>query len=406
MAFSSLPLSYCTNVHPCRSVADVDGALERYTAPVRDRCGFDIAAGLWLPSAAAVEAAGSAVALHSIADSLRRRNLTCYTLNAFPYGDFHSARVKENVYLPDWSDLRRADYTLTCAQLLAGLLVGDTDGSISTLPLGFSGFDHPPDFLDRAIEQLLRVAGELAEIFARTGKRIRLAIEPEPFCLLEQTEPTVAFFARLFAEAERRGCASTAREYLGVCYDVCHQAVEFEDAAWAVERIDSAGIRINKVQISCAIELEDPTEVTQRNALARFVEPRYLHQTMARAADGTILRAIDLAEQLVQSPSPQWLAARPWRVHFHVPVDAQRLGVLGTTRHELVRALSAIGRLSYAPHLEVETYTWPVLPGHDAMELVEGLAREMLATRTLIGPVGRSPIDTGSNDIDGKMSGF
>lgn len=384
MSFSSLPLSYCTNVHPCRSVADVDGALERYTAPVRDRCGFEIAAGLWLPAAAAEEAASSAVGLQSIADSLRRRDLTCYTLNAFPYGDFHGARVKENVYLPDWSDSRRADYTLTCARLLAGLLVGDADGSISTLPLGFGGFEHAPDFLDRSIEQLLRVVDELGRIYARTGKRIRLAIEPEPFCLLEQTEPTVEFFERLFAVAARRGCEAAARDCLGVCYDVCHQAVEFEDAAWAVRRLDGAGVRINKVQISCAIELEDPNDPAQRGALARFVEPRYLHQTMARGTDGTILRAVDLEHALVQSPSSEWLAARPWRVHFHVPVDAPRLGLLNTTRNELARALAAIARLSYAPHLEVETYTWPVLPGGDATELVDGLACEILATRRMI----------------------
>lgn len=384
MAFSSLPLSYCTNVHPCRSVADVDGALERYTAPVRDRCGFAIAAGLWLPATAADEAASSPAMLQSIADSLARRNLTCYTLNAFPYGDFHGARVKENVYLPDWSDPRRTDYTVTCARLLASLLVGDDDGSISTLPLGFSGFEHPRDFHDRAIEQLLRVARELALIYDRTGKRIRLAIEPEPFCLLEHTETTIAFFERLFATAERLGRAAEAREYLGVCYDVCHQAVEFEDAAWAVESFDAAGIRINKVQISCAIELDDPTDVAQREALSRFAEPRYLHQTMARAADGAILRVIDLEASFVQSPPPRWLDARPWRVHFHVPVDARRLGVLHTTRGELERALAAIGRLDYAPHLEVETYTWPVLPGRESVDLVEGLARELLATRELI----------------------
>ena len=59
--------------------------------------------------------------------------------------------MKENVYLPDWSSPQRRAYTERCAALLAGLLPeGVHEGSISTVPLGFKGFDHPPEFIDRS----------------------------------------------------------------------------------------------------------------------------------------------------------------------------------------------------------------------------------------------------------------
>jgi len=384
MSFSSLPLGYCTNVHPCRSAVDVPPMLDRHTLPVRKRCGFEIAAGLWLPEAAVREATASAATLHDLAGALADRGLTCHTLNAFPFGDFHGDRVKETVYLPDWTEPRRLDYTLACATLLAALLPEDVAGSISTLPLGFKQHVSSPTFIDEAGDRLLACARGLEELHQQTGRLVRLAIEPEPLCVLETTDETLRFFTRLFERAAERGIEECARRHLGVCYDVCHQAVEFEDAAAAIAAYPAAGVRINKVQISCAVEVADPLDPDQRAALAAYVEPRYLHQTFGRAADGSISSVADLSTEFVREPPVEWLSCRPWRVHYHVPVDAERIGPLGTTRGDLKQALHAIGRLDYAPHLEVETYTWPVLPGADPVDLVEGLARELLATRALI----------------------
>lgn len=378
MAFSPLPLAYCTNVHPCRAVADVPTVLDRHALAVREQCGFGISVGLWLPEAAVADPAAGATA----ADALARRGLTCHTLNAFPFGDFHGARVKEQVYLPDWADRRRLDYTLACARLLVALVPPGGEGSISTLPLGFKGFGHGPDFMAAASDALLTAARELAAIEAATGRVIRLALEPEPCCVLETTAETVAFFTALFERAARAGIEQEARRHLGVCYDVCHQAVEFEDAATAIATLAAAGIRINKVQISCAIEASDPTEPAERAALLAYVEPRYLHQTFARDVGGALHHAVDLTADLIADPA--WHARGPWRIHYHVPVDAERIGPLHTTRGELLRALAAIRALDYAPHLEVETYTWPVLPGADPVDLAAGIARELIATRALI----------------------
>lgn len=390
MTLSTLPLSYCTNVHPGRTLPEVEHGLDQFTVNLRRNFGAPLAAGLWLADSVVRELRSDPQCLPRFADGLRRRELTCHTLNAFPFGDFHSPRVKENVYLPDWTSAARREYTLGCAEVLATLLPENIDGSISTVPLGFKGFNHPPEFLDCAADALIDTSAALERLRSETGKRITLAIEPEPLCVLETTAEAIAFFERLFRRAADRGQAAlaAARDHLGLCYDVCHQSVEFEDMAASITAIDRAGIHINKVHITCAIELANPAEnIDGRRMLARYVEPRYLHQTLARTRAGEILRVVDLDEKTALEPSGEFLNADRWRVHFHVPVNAEQLGPLDTTRADLVRALSAVAQLDYAPHLEVETYTWQVLPGGEQTDLVQGFTRELVATREMLAAI-------------------
>ena len=213
-----------------------------------------------------------------------------------------------------------------------------------------------------------------------------MAIEPEPFCELETTAETIAFFQSLWRVA---GMAEECvRTHIGVCYDVCHQAVEFEDAREAIQTLSHHAIRINKVQISCAIQIDQPaTNPLALAALKHYVEPKYLHQTFARRPSGEVIRVIDLTNDMITSPDEAFRTADCWRIHFHVPVNATQLGPLGTTRAAVVDALSAVARLDYAPHLEVETYTWEVLPGVRSTDLVEGLSRELDATRQLLAAI-------------------
>ncbi len=390
MTLSELPLGYCTNVHPGRTVAEVEHGLDEYTLPVAAACGEKLAAGLWLARSVVDELFEFPGRWDHFTAGVHERGLVVYTLNAFPFGDFHSERVKENVYVPDWTEPSRTTYTVDCAAVLARLLPDGIDGSISTVPLGFKGFDHPDDFEARAVEQLVAAAGALAAIREQHGRTIRLAIEPEPLCLLETTDEAIGFFDRLRSKADELGAGDVVREHVGLCYDVCHQSVEFEDVAASIRAIDEAGIRINKVHVTCAIRLENPSDAEARATLAQYVEPRYLHQTTARTADGRVLREVDLSTDLTGSPPDEFLAADEWRIHYHVPVNAESLGPLSTTRGDLRVALAAVRDLDYAPHLEVETYTWDVLPGAAPESLVEGLTRELTATRTLLDEVATS----------------
>src|SRR4051794_24432154 len=215
MSLSQLPLSYCTNVHPGRSIAEVEAGLDRYTVPIARGVGRPLAAGLWLANPVVNELLGTPDGLPRFAEDLARRGLTCHTLNAFPFGDFHSARVKENVYLPDWSHPDRLAYTIRCATVLAAFLPAGVDGSISTLPLGFKHFQHPPEFNAVVADQLIACASALVDLRGRTGRVIRLAIEPEPLCIIETTAEAIAFFQRLWTRAQTAGDQQAVREHLG-----------------------------------------------------------------------------------------------------------------------------------------------------------------------------------------------
>lgn len=389
MPQSPLPLSYCTNLHPGLTIAQVERGLIDFTVPAGKQFGSPLAAGLWLAQPVIRELVAEPDRVRRFAERVSELGLCSYTLNAFPFGDFHSERVKENVYLPDWTQASRLEYSWDCSRVLAELIrttmPNETEGSLSTVPLGFKALANAADFESNCISNLIEFARRLARLESETGQVIRLAIEPEPCCVLETTAETVAFFGRLRDRAANENMLDSVNKYIGVCYDVCHQSVEFEDVAESIATLERESIRINKVHITCALQLTRPGEnAAAREALAHFVEPRYLHQTFAKSATGVVRSVLDLTADLARTPPADFKNADCWRVHFHVPVNADRVGPLETTREDLKFALAAVHKLAYLPHLEVETYTWNVLPGADKPDLVTGLATELSATRTLL----------------------
>lgn len=393
MTLSSLPLSYCTNVHPGRTVAEVIDGLSSHSAEIQQKLDFPMAAGLWLPASAVRELTEEPEKMETLAQTLWQHDLCCYTLNTFPFGDFHSERVKEQVYLPDWTSQARVIYTEECANLLGQLLPEGAEGSLSTVPLGGRMNPHGPEFHAVCFANLIRVARHLHVLHQSTGRKIRLGLEPEPMCEMSGTAGwTLPVFHRLFEQAAALNCESLVREYIGVCYDVCHQAVEFEDVRHSIREFVRHGIRINKVHITNAAELPDPAKNKEgREALLQFVEPRYLHQTYAQFSDGHVESRLDLlTEDILRNPADAFLKADRWRVHFHVPIYAESLGPLKTTRPDLAAALLEVARLDYAPHLEVETYTWPVMPGDSSAAettLADRIAMELQSAGELLGDI-------------------
>jgi sugar phosphate isomerase/epimerase len=408
MSLSPLPLGYCTNVHPATTTAEVNFGLHQFSGPVSRKLGQPMAAGLWLAKTVIDELQANPTSLAQLQQTLEAEHLVCYSLNAFPYGNFHGSRVKEQVYLPDWSAASRVEYTLACAEVLAQLLPPHiSEGSISTVPLGFANTTYAPAAIPQAvtfaaaIPNVLEVARRLKELESRTGKSIRLAIEPEPCCVLETTPQAIEFFDLLFNSAADQGVLETTRQTIGLCYDVCHQAVEFEEISPSIAALDQRGIRINKLHITCALHLDHPADnPAARQYLASFAEPRYLHQTIARTATANgsditlgasprVIRHVDLSHDFAMNPPQTFLEADAWRIHFHVPVNKEHVGPLSTTRPQLEEAIAAVATLSYAPHLEVETYTWPVLPdsappSSGKSDLVAGLTAEMKSTQLLL----------------------
>jgi sugar phosphate isomerase/epimerase len=384
-------LTYCSNIHAGETWAEVSAALDGALPEIRRALAFDgpMAIGLRLSAQAAGELE-QPDRLDAFRAFLRDGRYYVPTINGFPYGAFHGERVKERVYLPDWRDPARLTYTNRLSSLLAVLLAdaGLGEGSVSTVPGAFKRDVKSQDD-ERAIAyHVLDHAAHLVALHQRTGVVVALAIEPEPACFIETTTEAVDFFTRyLFDPATlaswgaARGLAlrvDEVRRHVGLCFDTCHMAVEFEHASVALERLDAAGIRVPKFQISSAIRVSRPAAGSPaRQALAKFADDTYLHQVVEER-DGALTRYVDLPEAL-QSPSAN---ADEWRVHFHVPVFLESMGALGTTQRDLVGVLDLIKQRRAGACLEVETYTWDVLPPeYKQLDMNAAIARELAWTR-------------------------
>lgn len=384
-AGETLWLSYGMNVHAGGDVAALERALDETLPRVRSTLGVTGPFGLALRFDAATvhRLDGDASGLRALAERMAEERYVPFTGNAFVLGGFHGRALKDAVYDPPWGHPDRTAYTLAFARVLAALAPASAgELSLSTAPGAWRGWRLSPGQPRVAADALREVAAGLLEIEQETGRRVRLGLEAEPRCTLETTLDVIDFFEG----GLRPGMDERLTPYIGVCYDVCHQAVMHEDPEVALDALAAEEIAIVKVQASSALELRDPRDAAARAQLASFDEPTYLHQVGARTSSGRVQMAEDLAAVL-HDPSGRWLDWAPWRVHFHVPVFRETLvGGLHSTQADLKRVLARVAGGGITPHVEVETYTFDVLPeaerdagsGHD---LVGCLARELAWTR-------------------------
>jgi hypothetical protein len=383
-------LTYCTNIHPGVTWPELREVLEGPVPAVRAAVAPGRPFGLGLRIAAdAAETLAAAEATEELRALLAGQDLYLFTLNGFPYGAFHGTRVKERVYQPDWRHEARLAYTDRLADLLVRLLPDDPSiqGSISTVPGTFRPLAAEPGAVARMTGLYVHHAAHLIEIERRTGRAIALAIEPEPACFLETTDEAVAYFTdHLFGREARRllvevtgiapGEAEAAlRRHLGLCLDLCHAAVEFESPADMVRLIRSAGIAVPKLQVTAGLHLPRVDRAALER-LATFDDGVYLHQVVERGSGG-LVRYTDLPEALAAARGRD-LGGIEWRVHFHVPVFHADLEGFTTTRGFLEDVLALHRAAPLSAHLEVETYTFDVLPeAYRAAGPVEAIVREL-----------------------------
>jgi hypothetical protein len=391
-------LCYSTLVHAADDWDELWASLQDYLPKVKQRVCPDapLAVSIRLSAATVDRLLADQTAMADLRSFLSTEDLYVVTANAFPYGPFKNRLVMETVFEPDWRERRRAEYTKGVATILSSLADSGTSPTIQTAPLGFK--PHvTPGVVERFTEGVLGVVAHLVEIARETGTRVRLGLEPEPFCLLETTEEAVAYFHdELFTDAAAArlatltgiaaaDAATALRDHLGVVFDICHQAVEFEDIGASLDALVAAEVPIVKLQVAAAMRIPVVTpEIVDQ--LGQFTDTVYLSQTMERRGAGPIRRFLNLRDALTcWEPGG---AATEWRTHFHVPVFLDELGVLGTTRFAIAEALAKHRATPLSDQVEIETYTWDVLPARfKSGDIVEYLERELTWVLTeLTGP--------------------
>lgn len=396
-------LTYCSNIHPGESWEDTRANVNEKVTAVKALISPSnpFGVGLRLSAQAADELVSSPGALDAFRAQLDSKGLYVFTLNGFPYGPFHGVPVKEAVYRPDWRDPERLRYTEVLIEILAKLLPAGVEGSISTVPGGFRRDIDNPDAQAQISEQLVECAAKLWKRRAAGGPSITLALEPEPQCMLENTSDALEFFTqRVFSRGARRHMAKLTglgeqeaelalRQHIGICLDACHAAVEFEDPHKLLTLIESAGIRIAKMQVTTGLSVS-PVTPEAIEALRDFVDEVYLHQVVKKRPGG-LRRYLDLPAALAAHDSDAPVDEE-WRVHYHVPVFQSELPPFRNTDDFLRVLLAEVLKRNLCTHLEVETYTWSVLPeAYRAEGLTEAIAREL---RWVLDESGQS--DTGA----------
>jgi hypothetical protein len=377
-------LTYCSNIHPAEGWSQVFDSLRRHAPELKRRLSpnarFGI--GLRLANTEAVELLEGSN-LDEFAVFLREGGLYVALLNGFPYGWFHDRRLKDQVFAPDWHTSERVDYTLKLVEILRRLLPEGLDGGVSTCPLSYKRW-HAGASLpnwDLLIRNLLRAVHAMLKVKLRDGRVIHLDIEPEPDGLIENTPELIQFFEELLrkgspllaqsAQLTVSRAEDALREHITVCYDLCHFAVEGEQPRSTLHAIRAAGIRIGRAQLSSAVKVaispRGPQRSQLREKLESLADPVYLHQII-----GDSERFADLPEGIEHLEDSN---GSEWRIHYHVPLFLSDYGALGSTQSEVRDALAQLTPAEVR-HLEIETYTWSVLPSELKLDILDSIERE------------------------------
>lgn len=384
-------LTYCTNIHAAETWPDVIAGMRQHLPEIKAAVSPNQPLGVGLRLAAkAAESLKDPGTFSELKEFLEAGDYYVFTLNGFPYGTFHGQPVKEGAYKPDWSDPLRLSYSNTLSDHLAKLLPNDMEGSVSTVPGTFKPWmEGNPGIIDRITDNMILHVAHLHKLYEATGKTINLALEPEPFCMIETIEETISYFVEhLYGDAaasrlaELTGLTASAasdalRRHLGVCYDVCHAAVEFEDPRASLGALKDAGIKISKLQLSSAMRIPSVGADTAQQ-LGQMDEPVYMHQVVENRG-GQLIRYPDISEALEHIDAAQ---GSEWRTHFHVPIFLEEMQTVATTQQFLKDILAIHKEQPVTKQLEVETYTWDVLPeNYRNVGVSEAIARELAWVR-------------------------
>ncbi|MFL0206713.1 metabolite traffic protein EboE [Aquirufa sp. 2-AUSEE-184A6] len=377
-------LSYCSNIHTGEIWTEHFAQLQAHVPAVKAQVSPDEKMGLGLRFAnqASIDLQDSSL-ISELKNWLKEENLYVFTLNGFPYGGFHNTIVKDQVHAPDWTTTERRDYTIRLAHILAQLLE-ENEGGISTSPLSyrywFKTEKEREDAKLKSTKHLLEVVEVLDQIAKKTGKVIHIDIEPEPDGLLSNHTEFVHWYEEVLLTS---GDASLIRKHVQLCFDICHYGVSFDEPETSIAELKSKNIPVGKIQISSALHIDlRNQEEAKIDELKKYREPVYLHQVKALRKNGTYEEFKDLDEAF-DAYQPE--TYDEWRVHFHVPLFLENYGLLGSTQKEIRETLAIQKENPFTNHLEIETYTWGVLPAAFQVPIADSISREIKTIQELLG---------------------
>jgi sugar phosphate isomerase/epimerase len=383
-------LSYCSNIHPGEDWKEHFAILKTSIPEIKAAVSptEPLGLGLRLANQASIDLFENEN-FEDFKNWLEANEVYVFTMNGFPYGNFHNVVVKDKVHAPDWTTKERADYTIRMFELLAKLLPENLEeGGISTSPLSYRFWWNTPESLENATQtatkNILLVVDALIDIFEKTGKTLHLDIEPEPDGILENSEEFINWYTRYLLPMGIKHLAdkgysthdatSIIKKHITLCYDVCHFAVGFENPQEVIDKLDNAGLKVGKIQISSAVKVDFSENAEEKlKTIAQYNEPTYLHQVVAQKKDGSFLKFPDLTEAITAFNED----ISEWRVHFHVPLFLESYGLVGSTQSDIVETIKVHKNKLFTHHLEIETYTWGVLPSEFQAPLNESIIREI-----------------------------
>jgi sugar phosphate isomerase/epimerase len=382
-------LGYCTNIHSGEEWENHFSILKESIPEIKSRTSPDqpFGIGLRVANKASIDLTKNP---EPFKQWLRDNDCYIFTMNGFPYGEFHDTAVKDQVHSPDWTTNERRDYTIRLFRLLADLIPNDLKtAGISTSPLSYRFWWETPEKFKNAIEQstrnILHVVQELVQIKKESGKSLHLDIEPEPDGILENSSEFIDWYTNYLLPMAGQiwdNADKIIREHVQLCYDVCHFAVGFENPEEIVDKLNESGIKTGKIQISSALKIDLRIDAERKiETLAGFNEPVYLHQVVALKKDGSFDLFSDLPEALRAFEPEKY---DEWRVHFHVPLFAENYQVLESTQSDIIKTIEVLRKTGFTDQMEVETYTWSVLPTDLQLPLNDSIARELEWVKTIL----------------------
>lgn len=383
-------LSYCSNIHPGEEWAThflvLQSSIPEIKAAVSPETKMGI--GLRLANQASIDLSEKSN-FDTFKNWLEVNDCYVFTMNGFPYGGFHNVVVKDQVHAPDWTTPERTNYTIRSFGLLAKLLPNNlTEGGISTSPLSYRFWWKTPEALEEATKtatkNIISVVEALIDLKASTGKTLHLDIEPEPDGILENSDEYIDWYKNYLLpmgieQLVSKGFSSekaveAIKTHIQLCYDVCHFAVGFEAPQMVIDKLETEGLKVGKIQISSALKVDFSSDTEEKlKVIAQYNEPTYLHQVVAKRKDGSFVKFQDLTEAIAGFEEN----ISSWRVHFHVPLFLENYGVLSSTQSDIVDTINVHKNKAFTNHLEIETYTWGVLPTEFQAPLNESIIREI-----------------------------